>query len=117
MAMFKHSRWLAGLTALAVAGAAAAAEYVIPPGKKNHWAWKAPVRPDPPAVRDRGWVRNPIDAFVLAKLEAAGLKPAAPAPREALIRRAALDLTGLPPTPAEVDAFVRDPAPDAWERV
>jgi hypothetical protein len=117
MATFHNIRWLAGLTALAVAGAAAAAEYVIPPGKKNHWSWKAPVRPEPPPVRDRGWVRNPIDAFVLAKLEAAGLKPADPAPREALIRRVTLDLTGLPPTPAEVDAFVRDRAPDAWERV
>ena len=68
-------------------------------------------------MQNPGWVKNPVDAFVLARLEAAGLHPAAPATREQLIRRATLDLTGLPPTPAEVDAFVRDEAPGAWGRV
>jgi hypothetical protein len=90
---------------------------VIPPAKKEHWAWQRPVHPPVPAVRDAGWVRNPVDAFVLARLEAAGLRPAPAAPREQLIRRVTLDLTGLPPTPGEIDAFVNDPSPDAWERV
>src|SRR5437899_1172517 len=76
--------------------------------KKNHWAWKAPVRPAVPVVKDRTWVRNPIDTFILAKLEAAGMTPAQPANREQLIRRATFDLIGLPPTPAEIDAFVND---------
>jgi hypothetical protein len=85
--------------------------------KKNHWAWKAPVRPALPAVRNEAWVRNPIDAFVLAKLEAAKLKPAEPASRGQLIRRATFDLIGLPPTPEEIDAFVNDRDPKAWEKV
>src|SRR5260370_42534184 len=85
--------------------------------KKNHWAWKAPVRPALPAVRNEAWVRNPIDAFVLAKLEAAKLKPAEPASRGQLIRRATFDLIGLPPAPEEIDAFVNDRAPKAWEKV
>jgi hypothetical protein len=111
---------LAGLAAVllfATAVPAAADDYVIPPAKKNHWAWKAPVRPAVPNVKAAGWVRNPIDAFVLAKLEAAGLTPAAPAARATLLRRVTFDLIGLPPTPAEIDAFVNDKSPDAWEKV
>jgi hypothetical protein len=92
-------------------------DYVIPPAKKEHWAWKRPVRPPVPTIQDARWVSNPIDAFVLARLEAAGLRPAPPAPREQLLRRVTFDLTGLPPTPEEVDAFVNDPAPDTWEKV
>jgi len=82
-----------------------------------HWAFVAPQRPEPPAVARREWVRNPVDAFVLAKLEAAGLEPSPEADRATLIRRLHADLVGLPPTPAEVDAFVADPAPDAYERL
>jgi hypothetical protein len=85
--------------------------------KANHWAWKPPVRPALPPVKDAAWVRNPIDTFILAKLEAAGLKPAAPASREQLIRRVTFDLIGLPPTPAEIDAFVNDEFPNAWAKV
>ena len=85
--------------------------------KKNHWAWKAPVRPALPAVRDNAWIRNPIDAFVLAKQEAANLNPAEPASRSQLIRRATFDLIGLPPTLHEIDAFVNDRDPKAWEKV
>ncbi|HZZ82834.1 MAG TPA: DUF1549 and DUF1553 domain-containing protein [Gemmataceae bacterium] len=85
--------------------------------KANHWAWKPPVRPALPKVQDAAWTRNPIDAFILARLEAAGVKPAPPATREQLIRRVKFDLIGLPPTPAEVDAFVNDHNPDAWEKV
>jgi hypothetical protein len=68
-------------------------------------------------VRERAWVRNPIDAFVLARLESHQLHPAPPAARATLVRRATLDLTGLPPTPAEVDAFVNDAGGDAYERL
>ncbi|HYC69581.1 MAG TPA: PSD1 and planctomycete cytochrome C domain-containing protein [Opitutaceae bacterium] len=82
-----------------------------------HWAFE-PARPaPPPPVKDRAWVRSPVDAFVLARLEAAGLPPARPASRETLIRRASLDLTGLPPSPEDVAAFVADGAPDAWPRL
>ncbi|MCU1292944.1 MAG: Protein of unknown function (DUF1553)/Protein of unknown function (DUF1549)/Planctomycete [Bryobacterales bacterium] len=84
---------------------------------KDHWAFIAPVRPPLPPVKDSGWVRNPVDQFILSKLEANGLKPAAEADRRALIRRVTLDLTGLPPTPAEVEAFVRDGSPNAYETV
>src|SRR5215467_8487863 len=70
-----------------------------------------------PQVSRTGWVRNPIDNFVLAKLEAEGIAPAAPASAEALIRRAYFDLIGLPPTPQEVDEFVNDPAPDAFDKL
>ncbi len=81
----------------------------------DHWAWKKPTRPVVPAVEPRP--ADPIDAFIREKLGAAKLAPAKPAPREQLIRRATFDLTGLPPTPAEVDAFVKDTSPDAWARV
>jgi Protein of unknown function (DUF1553)/Protein of unknown function (DUF1549)/Concanavalin A-like lectin/glucanases superfamily/Planctomycete cytochrome C len=80
-----------------------------------HWSLIPPKRPALPAVRDEAWVRNPIDRFVLAKLEANGLRPAPEANRRALARRLSLDLTGLPPEPAVVEAFVQDPAPDAYE--
>jgi hypothetical protein len=85
--------------------------------QKEHWAWKPPLRPAMPAVKERSWVRNPIDAFLLVRLEAAGLQPASPATREQLIRRATFDLLGLPPAPQEIDAFVSDPNPNAWEKV
>lgn len=84
---------------------------------KKHWAFRKPVEPAIPAVKDAGWVKNPIDAFVLAKLEEKGLKPAAPADKRTLIRRAYFDLIGLPPTPAQVDAFLADSSPDAWAQV
>ncbi len=83
----------------------------------EHWAFIAPVRPALPAVKNEAWVKTPIDKFVLAKLEQAGLTPEAEADRATLIRRATLDLTGLPPTPEEVKAFVEDRSPDAYERM
>jgi mono/diheme cytochrome c family protein len=83
---------------------------------QGHWAFVKPDRPPLPRVKDRAWVRNPIDAFILAQLEARGLKPAPEADRRTLARRLALDLTGLPPTPEEVEAFVKDRAPDYYER-
>ena len=84
---------------------------------KLHWAFVAPVRAALPAVKRADWVRNPIDRFVLAKIEAGGLQPSPEADRPTLIRRLTLDLTGLPPTPEEVDAFVADTKPDAYERL
>jgi hypothetical protein len=83
----------------------------------RHWAWLAPVRPPLPALSDRHWPRNPIDHFILARLEKEGLRPSPEADRAVLLRRVTLDLTGLPPTPAEVDAFLADRAPDAYEKV
>src|SRR6516162_281365 len=71
-------------------------------GEPTHWAFRAPVRPVTPAVRDTAWVRTPLDAFVLARLEEVGLRPAPTASRSDLIRRVTFDLTGLPPTPEEV---------------
>jgi hypothetical protein len=80
-----------------------------------HWAFTPPERPTPPDVKQADWVRNDIDRFVLAKIEAAGLAPSPEAHRSTLIRRLHADLIGLPPTPAEVDAFVADPDPCAYE--
>ncbi len=82
-----------------------------------HWAFVAPVRPAPPAVRRADWPRNEIDRFILARLEREGLEPSPEASRETLIRRLTLDLTGLPPSLAEIDAFLADDAPEAFERV
>ena len=75
-----------------------------------------PQRPRLPAVRNEKWARNPIDRFVLARLEREGLKPSPEADRATLLRRLSFDLTGLPPTPAELDAFLADKSPDAYEK-
>jgi mono/diheme cytochrome c family protein len=83
----------------------------------THWAFVPPVRPPLPAVQNTNWVRTPIDAFILARLEKEGLQPSPEADRATLLRRLSLDLTGLLPAPAEVEAFVHDPSPDAYERV
>ncbi len=81
----------------------------------QHWAFEPPRRGTPPAVRNRIWPRNPIDAFLLARLEAEKLTPSPEAEPTTLIRRVSLDLTGLPPTPAEVEAFLADGSPGAYE--
>jgi hypothetical protein len=91
--------------------AAAAADAI-----EQHWAYVKPKRPDVPAVTRKGWVRTPIDAFVLARLEREQLSPSPEAPKATLLRRVSLDLVGLPPTPEEVDAFVADQSPDAYEK-
>ncbi len=93
------SRWIA-----------AGAEY------RGHWAFERVERPAVPEVREPAWTKTPIDRFILARLEAEGLAPNPEADRVTLARRAALDLTGLPPDPAAVDAFLADTAPDAYER-
>ncbi|MBI1841767.1 MAG: DUF1549 domain-containing protein [Verrucomicrobia bacterium] len=82
----------------------------------NHWAFKSPLRSQPPRTRESGWIRSPIDAFAVARLEKEGWRPSPEADRLTLIRRLSIDLTGLPPTLDEIDAFVSDPAPDAYER-
>jgi hypothetical protein len=82
-----------------------------------HWAFQPVRRPAVPTVRERDWVRTPIDAFILSKLEAAGIPHAPPADRRTLLRRVYLDLIGLPPTPQEQDAFLADTRPDAFARV
>jgi mono/diheme cytochrome c family protein len=91
-----------------------AAEAQSPPA---HWAFRTPTRPEVPAVRSADWPRNPIDRFVLARLEREGVAPSPEADRATLIRRLSLDLLGLPPRPDEVDAFADDPRPDAYERL
>ena len=82
----------------------------------THWAYVPPTRPELPSVSQTSWVRNPIDQFILARLEREGLKPSSEADKEMLLRRLAYDLTGLPPTPAETDAFLADSSPDAYEK-
>ena len=84
---------------------------------KDHWAFIAPVRPALPAVKDADWSRTPVDRFILAKLEANNLEPAPEADRRTLIRRVTLDLTGLPPTPAETESFVKDKSAQAYDKV
>jgi mono/diheme cytochrome c family protein len=81
-----------------------------------HWAYARPIRRPLPAVKDAAWPRNGVDHFILGRLEKEGLRPTPEADRYALARRVALDLTGLPPTPADADAFVNDRAPDAYEK-
>jgi mono/diheme cytochrome c family protein len=82
----------------------------------EHWAFVKPVPKPLPMVKDRSWPRNGIDYFVQARLERAGLKPSEEADRHVLLRRVSLDLRGLPPTHAEIDAFINDPSPDAYEK-
>ena len=87
------------------------------PDNVKHWAYEPPVRPAPPEIRNpKSEIRNAIDAFVRARLGQEGLNPSPEADRAVLLRRVSLDLTGLPPTPAEVDAFLADSTPDAYER-
>ena len=84
---------------------------------QSHWSFTAPVRPGVPTVRNAGWVRNPIDSFILARLEKEGLAPSPEADRARLLRRVSFDLTGLPPSLAELDAFLADRSPAAYEKV
>ncbi len=92
-------------------------EKVLEPEAKQWWAFQPLKKAAPPTVKHQAWTKTPLDRFILAKLEAAGLAPNPPAPRHVLIRRAYFDLLGLPPPPEEVDAFVNDAAPDAWPKL
>jgi hypothetical protein len=84
---------------------------------QRHWSFIPPVRPSVPAVHHSSWLRNPIDGFVLQRLEQEGLEPSPEADRPTLLRRVTLDLTGLPPTPSELTAFLADGSPNAYEKV
>lgn len=84
---------------------------------KEHWSFQPPKRPPIPTVKHGGWIRTPVDAFVLAKLETAGLIPSPPAEKLALLRRVHLDLVGLPPSPEEQEAYIADSSPAAFEKV
>src|SRR5438128_2059966 len=84
--------------------------------RRGYWAFQKPVRPEIPTIRSP-WVRTPIDAFLLEVLESKKLAPSLPLDREHLLRRVTLDLIGLPPTPGEIDVFLKDHSPDAYERV
>ena len=89
-------------------------------GERRHWAFQPRKDTPPPTFTDpadKAWVKTPVDAFLLAALKKANLKPAPAADRATLMRRITFDLTGLPPTPEEIDAYVRDKSPDAWEKV
>src|SRR5437899_2105746 len=98
------------LTAWINQGAKAPADEVADDGTgRSHWAFKSPVRPALPAVKNAAWVRNPIDRFILARLEKEGIRPSAEADKLTLVRRLYLDLLGLPPSIAELDAFLADP--------
>ena len=90
--------------------------YDFGPGRE-HWAFRAMGRPVPPDVQNEAWISSPIDRFILARLEADGLNPMAPAGKRQLLRRVTFNMTGLPPTPSETEAFLEDTRPDAYERV
>jgi hypothetical protein len=112
-------RLAAGCLSLALLGnlAPSSADSPPAPSPEQPWAFQPVRRPPVPAVRDRSWVRTPIDAFVLARLEPQGLRPAPPADRRTLLRRVYFDLIGLPPTPDEQQAFLQDASPAALARV
>ncbi len=117
--MRSSNRLKAVLIVLALACGAWAASNDLPFTQEqlNHWAYQKVNKPKKPVVKNRAWVKTPVDAFVLAKLEAKGLKPAPAADKITLLRRATFDLTGLPPTPEEAAAFLADNSPKAFEKV
>ncbi len=90
---------------------------VVDDAARNFWSFRPVTRPDLPAVKDQAWVRTPIDSFVLARLEEKGLRPAPPADKAALLRRAYYAVIGLPPTPEQFTAFLADDSPGAYEKV
>ncbi len=98
-------------------GASSPAEEVASEAESAHWSFQPPKRTDPPEVQGASWVQNPIDQWILAPLERDGIAPSPEADRATLIRRLSIDLTGLPPTPEEVSAFLLDDRPDAYERL
>src|SRR6516165_9816688 len=107
--------WLAAFTCLALPSLLCAAS--VPPQKSSPRLFSPPRRPAVPAVKDAAWARNPIDRFLLAKLEEKRLTPNRPADRLKFLRRVTFDLTGLPPTAEEQRAFLDDRSPDAYEKV
>jgi hypothetical protein len=100
--------------ALVLSSPAAADE---PAARAEHWAYRQLAEPPVPEVSAKAWVRTPVDAFILARLESAGIAPSRPAGRRTLLRRVTFDLTGLAPSPEDVEAFLEDDSPDAYEKV
>jgi hypothetical protein len=125
------ARWIIPLHLAALSFVLVAARAGDPPGQpedfappetfsteqRSHWAYQPPKRVEPPKIKEESWARNPIDRFILAGLEELGWSPAPQTDRGSLIRRITFDLTGLPPTAEEVDAFHQDGRPDAYERL
>ena len=109
--------WIQNGAAWPDAPAPKAAQYMITAEQRGFWSFRPVRKPEPPAVKNRAWVQTPIDRFILAGLEARGRVPAGPADKRTLLRRATYDLTGLPPTPDEVDAFLRNRSADAFAKV
>ncbi len=112
--MSRRSPWMPLVCIAAALGCAGASRAAAP---RDHWSFRPVHAPPVPAVKDADWVRTPIDAFILAKLEAEGLRPAPPADKSTLLRRVYFDLIGLPPTPEEQKAFLEDASPQAFEKV
>src|ERR1051326_4119455 len=106
-----------GATLAGMAAATDPGERAFTQQERAHWAFQTIAHPKPPRVQQTAWVRNPVDAFVLAELETKGLRPAPPADKITLLRRATFDLIGLPPSPEEVDAFLADDSPKAFDKV
>jgi hypothetical protein len=106
-----------GIPLAALANSKVAEKEQFTPAQRNLWSLQKVQRPPVPDVKGKKWARNPVDAFILSKIEAKGIEPSAAADRVTLIRRASFDLIGLPPTPEEVESFVADRSPDAWEKV
>src|SRR5439155_22014854 len=110
--------WICFLLAVVPVSWAAEKEYT--PAERSHWSLQKRIRPALPQFADPAdvaWIRNPIDALILARLKQQGLRPAAEADRRTLLRRLSYDLTGLPPSPAEIQQFVADPSPLAYEEL
>ena len=125
--LMKRITGAGGLARMPMGGAALSAAKIALIGKwidagavlptpQRHWAFIPPVRPVTPSTSRPNWVRSPIDAFLLARLDREGIPPSAEAERSTLLRRVSLDLTGLPPTLAELDAFLADASPNAYEK-
>src|SRR5204863_6277392 len=92
-------------------------KFQITDEQRRFWSFRPVKVVPPPSVKDKNWAQSDLDRYVLAALEAKGLKPAKQADRRTLIRRATFDLTGLPPTPQEIDAFLKDQSPEAFAKV
>jgi cytochrome c553 len=111
------ANWSKAAAPIAAAAGSTAGKYVIAPERRKFWSLLPVSSPPVPALKDAKWAKTNIDKFVLASLEKQGLKPMPPASKHDLIRRATLDLTGLPPTPEETAAFLKDTSPDAFAKV
>ena len=109
--------WDSDAASLTTVSPAAVEDVPIPPAARNYWAFQKPVRSSVPITRNAGTNRNPVDAFLMKALEDRSLEPAQEAGARTLVRRAFLDLIGLPPTPAETATFLNDRSPDRWERL